>query len=413
MIIPGVVVIVVAVLFLYAQDGADQVSNSALPDGIDDATRMAVAVLEGEPSEIPNKVASGNNNFTTNLYSQLPNDGTNVFFSPISIYMAMSMLYEAASPAAGEQIRNVFGFDPDLNARYNDTAHTLSSLNREDPHATLAMANALWDASGAIPDEYVNTIRDAYLGTVETVSIRDGHKRINQWASENTNGKIKNVIGPLNPLTILVLNNAIYFKGTWATQFDPEDTRPHDFDTGSGTVSADMMFVSGRFDYADTGQEQVLRMPYDGDRLSMLVVLPRGTDGMDSLEERLSADLITEWQEALYNRKVLVDFPKFETKSKYQLKEPLMALDITDVFGQGSLPGIDSKAWVSVIKQDGYVNVNEEGTEAAAVTTIIVLTESLPKPPPRFVADHMFIYFIIDNESGTILFMGKVVDPTV
>ena len=108
MIIPGVVVIVVAVLFLYAQDGADQVSNSALPDGIDDATRMAVAVLEGEPSEIPNKVASGNNNFTTNLYSQLPNDGTNVFFSPISIYMAMSMLYEAASPAAGEQIRNVF-----------------------------------------------------------------------------------------------------------------------------------------------------------------------------------------------------------------------------------------------------------------------------------------------------------------
>ena len=172
-----------------------------------------------------------------------------------------------------------------------------------------------------------------------------------------------------------------------------------------------MMFVSGQFDYADTGQEQVLRMPYDGDRLSMLVVLPRGTDKIDSLEERLSVDSITEWQEMLYNRKVLVDFPKFETKSKYLLKEPLMQLDITDVFGQGSLPGINPKAWVSVIEQDGYVNVNEEGTEAAAVTTIIVLTESHPEPPPRFVADHAFIYFIIDNESGTILFMGKVTDP--
>ena len=175
----GVVVAVAAVLLLYAQDGADRVSNSVLPDGIEDATRMAVAVLEGEPSEIPDRIAYANNNFTVNLYRQLPDDGKNVFFSPISIYMAMSMLYEAASPDAGEQIRNVFGFDPDLNTRYNDTAHTLSSLNREDPHATPAMANALWDASGDISDEYVNTIGDAYLGTVEKVSIDDGHKRIN------------------------------------------------------------------------------------------------------------------------------------------------------------------------------------------------------------------------------------------
>ena len=300
---------VVAVLLLYVQDGVDQVSSSVLPDGIDDAARMAVAVLEGEPSEIPGNIASANNNFTINLYHQLPTNGTNVFFSPISIYMAMSMLYEGTSPAAAEQLRNVFGFDPDLTARYNDTAHTLSSLNREDPHATLAMANALWDASGAIKDEYVNTIRNVYLGTVEEISISDGHKRINQWASENTNGKIKNVVDKLHPLTILVLNNAIYFKGTWVTQFDPEDTRPHDFDTGNGTVSADLMRVSGQFGYADTGQEQVLRMPYEGDRLSMLVVLPHETSGIDSLEGRLSADQITEWQEALYNEEVLVDFP--------------------------------------------------------------------------------------------------------
>ena len=408
----GATVAVVAMLLLYAQDGVDQVSSSVLPDGIEDATQMAVAVLEGEPSEIPDKVASANNNFTINLYHQLPTNGTNVFFSPISIYMAMSMLYEATSPDAGEQIRNVFGFDPDLNARYNDTAHTLSSLNREDPHATLAMANALWTTQNPIPIKYVNTIRDAYLATAEEISTSDGHKRINQWASDNTNEKIKKVVEPLDSLTILVLNNAIYFNGTWATQFDPEDTRPHDFDTGSGTVSADMMFVSGQFDYADTGQEQVLRMPYGGDRLSMLVVLPRGTDGIDSLEERLSADLITEWQETLYNEEVLVDFPKFETRTEYILNKQLKQLGVTDVFGIGSLPVISEKAWVSAVKHDGYVNVNEEGTEAAAVTTIIIVKESEPAPPPRFVADHAFVYLIIDNESGTILFMGKVADPT-
>ena len=407
----GAAVAVATVLLLYAQDGADQVSISVLPDKIDDATLMAVAVLEGEPSEIPDKVAFASNDFAISLYRQLQDDGKNVFFSPISIYMAMSMLYEAASLDAGEQIRNVFGFDPDLNSRYNDTAHTLSSLNREDPYATLAMANALWITSEYIREEYTHTIRDVYLATVEKISIDNGHERINQWASDNTNGKIKNVVGPLNPLTILVLNNAIYFNGTWATPFDPEDTRPHDFDTGSGTVSADMMFVSGQFDYADTGQEQVLRMPYDGDRLSMLIVLPRGTDGIDSLEERLSADLITEWQETLYNEGIGVIFPKFEIKSTYVLNKPLMQLGITDVFGQGSLPGIDPKAEVSIISHNGYVNVNEEGTEAAAVTTVTTMAEAWG-PSPQFVADHAFVYFIIDNESGAILFMGKVTDPT-
>ena len=408
----GAAVAVAAVLLLYVQDVANPVPNSVLPDGIEDATQMAVAVLEGEPSEIPDKVASANNNFAVSLYHQLPDDGKNVFFSPISIYMAMSMLYEATSPDAGEQIRNVFGFDPDLNSRYNDTAHTLSSLNREDPHATLAMANALWTTENPIPIKYVNTIRDAYLATAEEISTSNGHERINQWASDNTNEKIKKVVEQLDSLTAAVLTNAIYFKGTWATQFDPEDTRPHDFDTGNGTVSADMMFVSGQFDYADTGQEQVLRMPYGGDRLSMLVVLPRGTDGIDSLEERLSADLITEWQETLYNEEVLVDFPKFETRTEYILNKQLKQLGVTDVFGIGSLPVISEKAWVSAVKHDGYVNVNEEGTEAAAVTTIIIVKESEPAPPPRFVADHAFVYLIIDNESGTILFMGKVADPT-
>ena len=408
----AVAVAVVGALFLSAQDGAEPAQYSELPDGIEDATRMAAAVLEGEPSIIPDRVASTNNDFTINLYRELPHDDANVFFSPISIYVAMSMVYEGANPDAAEQLQDAFGFDPDLDARYNDTAHTLSSLNREDPHATLTMANALWTTSKAIQDEYVDTISNAYLGTVEAVSLNDGHERINEWASDNTNGKIDGVVGKLHPSTLLILTNAIYFKGTWVTQFDPEDTRPHDFDTGSGTVSADMMHVHDRFDYADTGSEQVLRMPYDGDRLSMLVVLPRGTDGVDSLEERLSADQVMEWQDALRNRNVLVDFPKFEMKTQYGINEPLKQLGITSIFSQGSLPGINPNAVISNIIQKGYVNVNEEGTEAAAVTAVFVLADAHPRPPPQFVADHPFVYFIIDDESSTILFMGKVIDPT-
>ena len=421
-IIPGavaaVVVVAVASILLSAQDAEEPAPYQELPDGIEDATLMAVAVLEGGPSAIPDRVASANNEFAINLYPELPDDDANVFFSPLSIYVAMSMLYEGAGPDAAAQIQDAFGFDPDLEARYSDTAHTLSSLNREDPHATLAMANALWAVPEnaikfPIQNEYVDSITKAYLGTVESVSLNDGHVRINQWASDNTNGKIDMVVGPLHKDTLLVLNNAIYFKGTWETQFDPEDTRPYDFDTGNGTVSADMMSVHGKFDYADTGSEQVLRMPYDGDRLSMLAVLPRDADGIGSLEERLSADQVMEWQGALYSQDVVVDFPKFEIKSKYNLNDPLIELGIIGIYNRGSLPGINPYAFVSEVLHDGYVNVNEEGTEAAAVTTIIVLADSEPLPPPKFVADHPFIYFIIDDESGTILFMGKVVDPTV
>ena len=177
-------------------------------------------------------------------------------------------------------------------------------------------------------------------------------------------------------------------------------------------VTADMMSVYGGFEYANIGSEQVLRMPYEGDWLSMLVALPRELDGIDALEERLSADLLEEWGGALRHTNVEVEFPKFETRTRYSLNEPLKDLGTTEIFDAGSLPDISPFAFVSSVLHDGYLKVNEEGTEAAAVTTVVVATESVPPPPPSFVADHPFLFFIQDNESGAILFMGKIADPT-
>ncbi len=374
----------------------------------DAAASIAVAILDGEPSAIPSKVSSANNAFAIDMYRQL-HDGNNAFFSPLSIYMAVSMLYEATSPSAAEQLHGTFGFDPDLQARYEDTARTLSSLNREDPHAELSMANALWLVTGDPKHEYVETVRNVYRADVSPVNDVE---QINKWASNNTNGKIKKVLEDLGSDTIMILTNAIYFKGTWVVQFDPDDTRPGDFYTGNGAVTADMMSVYGGFEYAGTGSEQVLRMPYEGDRLSMLVALPRERDRIDALEERLSANLLEEWGDALRHTNVEVKFPKFETRTHYSLNESLKNLGTTEIFGVGSLPDISPLAFVSSVLHDGYVKVNEEGTEVAAVTTIVVNTESVPPPPPRFVADHPFLFFIQDNESGAILFMGKIVNPT-
>ena len=375
----------------------------------DAASSIAVAILAGdESSAIPGKVSSANNAFAIDMYRQLA-DGSNTFFSPLSIYMAVSMLYEAASPSAAEQLHGAFGFDPDLQARYEDAARTISSLNREDPHAELSMANALWLATGDPSYEYVETIRDIYRADVSPVN---NVEQINEWASENTNGKIEKVLDDLGPDLIMILTNAIYFKGTWVVQFDPDDTRLGDFYTGSGTVTADMMSVYGGFEYANTGSEQVLRMPYEGDRLSMLVALPRERDGIGALEERLSANLLEEWGDALHPTNVEVEFPKFETRTHYSLNEPMKNLGTTEIFDVGSLPDISFKAFVSSVLHDGYLKVNEEGTEAAAVPTVVVATESVPPLPPSFVADHPFLFFIQDNESGAILFMGKIVNPT-
>ena len=380
---------------------------------------------------IPRDMADANNAFATDLYRQVSDSeehgDKNIFFSPASIYVAFSVLYEGAREDTAVQMRQVFGFEPDAAARHNITAHTLASLNREDPHATLDMANALWMAAWFTPyDSYLETARTIYLATAETVKFtaEDGVKRINEWASENTRGKIDEVVRPedVSPgLTAMVITNAIYFKGTWLTQFPEEGTTASTFyKTGTESVSTDFMKVHGMFDYAHSDGAQVVRLPYKGDRISMLVVLPDGTEGIKRLDDTVSADRIARWMDLLTNQEVTVSLPKFETKTKYALSGYLAAMGMPDVFSKeradllGIAPIVSSEQnpYVSEALHDAYVKVNEEGTEAAAVTSIMIFSESIPPPPPHFNADHPFMFIIYDEESGAILFMGRVMDPT-
>jgi len=277
---------------------------------------------------IPGDVADANNAFAADFYRQVAsgNEGDNIFFSPTSMYAAFSILYEGARHDTAAQIQDVFGFEPDAAARHNATAHLMASLNRDDPHATLSMANALWIADWFEPHgPYLDIARGTYLADAEKVDFLDsgdggGVKRINGWADEKTHGKIKKVISQddVDYLTAMVINNAIYFKGTWVTQFPAEDTRESDFwRDGAGSVRTDFMHVTGVFNYAASDGMQVLKMPYKGDRLSMLVVLPPDGDGMGQLQEDLSAGLIQEWRHDLTEIEVAVAMPKFEMKTKY------------------------------------------------------------------------------------------------
>ncbi len=370
---------------------------------------------------VPADVADSNNQFALDFYRQISFDG-NIFFSPISMHTAFSVLYEGANGNTAAEIRQVFGLEPDDTARHDLMAQTISSINREDPHATLNAANALWIADWFAPYEsYLDIVNKTYHASSQTVDFTDpddGVKRINQWASDNTNGKITKVLeqGHVNASTAMVINNAIYFKGTWVTQFAEEDTFESDFWTGSeNTIRADFMHVEDTFDYAMSDGAHVLRLPYEGDRLSMLVILPEDRDGIASLEESISTDMLEQWRDDMHSENIIVEIPKFTAKIHYDLKPLLQNMGMIDVFvkAEADLLGIGpvvhgSNLYISHAFHDSFVDVNEEGTEAAAVTTMTMLTSL----PPTFMADHPFIFVIQDDESGTILFMGKISDPT-
>ncbi len=218
----------------------------------------------------------------------------------------------------------------------------------------------------------------------------------------------------------MAITNAIYFKGTWLTQFDPENTKESDFWTSeSKNTTANFMANNAVFHYTKSHGAQVLKIPYDGDRLSMLVILPEDRHGIDTLEKSLTQEMIEGWQQNMHSTDVLVEMPKFKMSTHYDLKKHLKNLGINDVFvpGTSDLSGIayvgDRNLYVSKANQVAFVDVNEEGTEAAAVTTGTLSMTTLSHPsPPRFIADHPFIFIIQDDESGAILFMGRLSDPS-
>ena len=411
------------------QDTERETHFTTDPSIHDVAVSQAAGVIQGEPAVIPDAIAAANNGFAVDFYREVSAKDGNIFFSPTSMFVAFSALYEGSRENTADQMRQVFGFEPDLQARYNDTARLMSSVNRDDQNATLEMANALWPAVWFAPyDSYVDAVRGVYLADVERVDFEDdsdngGVWMVNTWASDKTNGRIPEVLkhDDVNEDTALVITNAIYFKGTWVTQFSEDETRESDFwMSTTESVKADFMNARAKFDHAKVDGAQVLRMPYEGGRLSMLIILPDGRDGMSGLDSTVSTMQIERWKQDMRPQEIIVSVPKFTTKAHYDLMGPLSSLGVSDVFDldMADLSGIayvppDQSLYVTKAIHDAYVDVNEEGTEAAAVTTIVgTLEESLSPRPQWFNANHPFIFIIQDDESGAILFMGRLSDPT-
>jgi serpin B len=247
--------------------------------------------------------------------------------------------------------------------------------------------------------------------------------KINIWVEQKTNNRIQKLIKPsmINALTRLVLTNAIYFKGNWVSQFEESSTQDTLFYiTPDTTVSVPLMHQNHEFKYWKNDTLQILELPYAGDDLSMLILLPRKVDGLANLENLLTMENLNQWIKDLKEYQVMVYLPKLRTSCEFRLDTTLIAMGMPDAFkpNKADFSGItDPPLWISAVVHKAFVDVSEEGTEAAAATAVIMVFEEEVSvqpllPPVVFRADHPFIFMIRDNHSGSILFIGKVVDPS-
>jgi serpin B len=380
-------------------------------------------------------VIGANNRFAFDLYSRLigkENAGGNLFFSPFSISSALAITYEGAKGQTADEIRSVFYFPSDTSALRNGYAGLNAAINSGDAAYSLRTANALW-AEKTYPflPEYMENAERYYGAKVTNLDFinQPGPSRItiNRWVEEQTNDKIKDLLpeGTIDPLTRLVITNAIYFKGTWVKQFDTNKTTEEDFRTAAGkTVKIPMMQRTDEdaiFRYAETDDLQLLEMPYEhasGRQLSMVVLLPKG-DSLALVEANLGADSLSDLIRSAKSRQVRIYFPKFKLETRYgQLADTLGAMGMPTAFtAAADFSGIDGKGdlFISDVIHQAYVDINEEGTEAAAATAVVMRLASAPAdadPVPVFRADHPFLFFIVDDETESILFMGRIADPT-
>jgi serpin B len=311
-----------------------------------------------------------------------------------------------------EQFARAFGqIIKDLNARGGQGKYELR------------VANALWGQKDyEFLKPFIRLVEKQYGGKLQPVDFvaarEKARQTINSWVEKQTNDKIKDLISPgvLDAMTRLVLTNAVYFKGNWASQFEEDRTRDEPFTLPTGDkVQTPMMNQKAEFGYAENDKLQVLEMPYVGEELSMVVLLPRKADGLGPVEKDLSADALTRWLAGTRRREVIVAIPKFKLTDKFSLESVLTAMGMRDAFSRsadfsGMTGGRD--LFISAVIHQAYVDVNEEGTEAAAATGVVMrLTSALPDRIPVFRADHPFLFLIRDKTTGSILFLGRVMNP--
>jgi serpin B len=378
-------------------------------------------------SELIDALVTGNTAFALDMYRALREREGNLFLSPHSISVAFGMTYAGARGETERQMAHVLRFPPSQETLHPAFARLQAHLRaiEERGQVELKIANSLWlHAAYDFLDTFLALMREHYGVTITPVDYNapeEARCRINVWVEERTQGKIEELIpeGILNALTRLVLTNAIYFKGAWATPFNERMTQQAPFHVSSRErVRVPMMAQTENFGYAELEDLQLLELPYEGQDLAMVVLLPRQRDGLGALEEQLSVESLARWTAELRRREVAVAMPRFRVTLGLKLNDVLTGLGMEDAFDatKANFAGMDGNEeglFISAAFHKAFVEVDEKGTEAAAATAVVMALRSamLFASPPVFRADHPFLFLIRERSTGSILFLGRVVNP--
>jgi len=404
------------------------------------ATAVPVTARADVPDADIKAVSQSTNQFAFDLYQKIDSASGNIIVSPYSIDTALGMLDVGARGQTHTEIAAAMHqpqlAPADFQAAMGQLVQQFQAAKlkpsqtpqAQDTHNTgyeLHVADALWGQKGVVwLPTYLDAMKSSYAAGLQSLDFTKepvARKTINDWVSQHTADKIKDLIpaGAISDDTRMVLTNAVYFKADWSRKFKAEDTHDGDFhaDGKTDVVQAKLMNLNARFDYMETPAFQAVRMPYVNDAVSMIVILPKANDGLPAVEKTLDAQSLDKIIADFRNNQVNITLPKFKADQTLPLNKTLADLGIKTAFTHAAdFSGMTGSPdlFLSSAIHKAFIAVDEDGTEAAAATGMMMNTMAIMVPPQaiNFTADHPFVYMLTDSKTGVILFIGRVENPT-
>jgi serpin B len=388
-------------------------------------------------ADIP-AVVKGGNEFAVDLYARLSANEGNLFFSPASIDTALAMTYAGAAGETAEQMARTLRFalpgeklHPAFAALLEKLNHPASITEFVGPGQEktvapyeLVVSNALWGHKGEeFRPAFLELLKQHYGAGMQDVDFNkpaEARKTINGWIEQQTKDKIKDLIPTEDTLrnARLVLTNAVYFKSNWAEKFHKEATRDEAFHlSADASATVPMMHQTGQFEYVENDEFQAVKLPYKANELSMVILLPRKTDGLPAVEKSLTAESLSKWIAQMHSSQVELAMPKFTFSGEFNLKDALASMGMPDAFdaSKADFSGMtgEKDLFIGAVLHKAFIAVDEEGTEAAAATAVVMVGCAAPgeEKPKIFRADHPFLFLIRHEATGEILFIGRLANP--
>lgn len=415
-------------VILLALIGCSTVSQSSVANNNQPSNNnAAMEDQSNKPTSdtLDSRLVSANTTFGFKLFAEVAKQdaGKNILISPASVGLALAMTYNGAvgeTKLGMERALEIRGMNHlELNRAY---AQLKAALESADPKVQLSIANSLWGRKGiTFNPDFIQRNKQHYGAELTALDFGDpsAPATINSWVADKTKGKIDKIIDNIDAQSILFLINAIYFKGTWAAEFDKAKTKEEQFTTGTGKQKRHpMMHQSGRYRYYQGKDFQAVTLPYGAGRVSMYLFLPTQGASLAEFQKSLTAANWDAWMKEFVETKGEIALPRFKVEYEIGLNDALKALGMGIAFDPdradfGGIVETSQNAFISRVKHKTFAEVNEEGTEAAAVTSVEMSVTSVmqPRKPFRMVVDHPFFCAIRDNKTGTLLFMGSIGDP--